>query len=141
MHSGDVTAFFESYAAAFVAESVESIAGLYRFPMQFYIEDGSPVSFDAESFNTNSEKLLGVYKKLGVAAVAFDLTEELDLGPALKLATPRWHFLNAQGENIYSASARYLLQADGDTFFIRAVFVLDEPGKIKGLLEAAGPES
>lgn len=125
--------FFGRYAESFLKADAEFIASVYEFPMTFYTEAGESVAFTEEAFNNNSKNLIALYKELGVAAVNFERLDQYELSNCLSIVTLKWYFCDEAGDEIYSATTRYLMGLKEDGLKIKAVFVIDETSKLSAL--------
>ena len=128
-----VEIFFENYASAFTSNNPKQIEKAYDFPMTFYTENGESVPFEKKEFTENSNKLIEVYKNIGVESVSFEVESEIKISSVLILASIIWSFKNNEGAEIYNATTKYLMKNNNTDWKIKSVFVINETTKLNEL--------
>jgi hypothetical protein len=87
---GDVTAFFQRYAAAFDAGNAAAIAAFYHVPC-LLIRSGSAVAFpSADALASNLRALVALYASQGYARARFAEPSTVFLDRDLALVTIAW---------------------------------------------------
>ena len=103
-------AWCESYIAAFNAADAGQITAHWSFPALIF-QAGGRLAFDnGERFTRNTAALLGFYARQGVARAERAIAGRLDMGAdglALSVAD---RMLDAEGDEIVSWRAAYVLQ-------------------------------
>ncbi|MCV6613391.1 MAG: hypothetical protein OIF35_00335 [Cellvibrionaceae bacterium] len=125
--------FFKQYAQSFLTADAAFISSVYQFPMTFYTEAGEAVEFNEAEFSANSEKLITLYRELGVESVDFEIDDSYSISSCLNLVTIIWQFNNSKNVELYRATTRYLIRKTEQGLAIKTVFVIDEPEKIAEL--------
>ncbi len=129
-----LTLFFERYAAVFLNVQAEDLSLIYDFPMSFYTESGDVIRLDLDTFTTHSQKVIGLYESIGVKHVTFDFDPAMTISEVFTLVSVCWHFNDADNNEIYSATTRYMMKLKSGKLKIKAVFGVDETSKYKEVL-------
>ncbi|WNC68649.1 hypothetical protein RI845_00530 [Thalassotalea nanhaiensis] len=101
--------------------------------MTFYTEEGNSVTFEQEAFSENTNKLISLYKELGVKNVSFELKSNIELSASLNLVSVLWTFKDSDNNEIYNATTRYVMKNTDNGLKIKSVFVVDESSKFNKL--------
>jgi hypothetical protein len=116
--------FLNSYRMAFEAFNPDRVRSHFAFPLHL-TSDADEVSIvcvpTREAWRTQVERLLGVYRTLGVASAQPLDTRISPVSRRLLSTHVRWHLRTAAGAAIYEFDVHYLLvKIDGD-FRIAAI--------------------
>lgn len=106
----DLEAWCRSYVTAFEANDAEAIAAHWTFPA-LTTQAGRSFTFkSAEHFAKNTELLLGFYKAQAVASVERRVVDLLQMSAGAVSMTVQDCMLDADGVEIASWQAAYVLQ-------------------------------
>jgi hypothetical protein len=126
----EARAFFEAYRATFQRLEAAPVADFFAFPLQV-VGDGREVSLSAvpsrDAWLGDLERLLGMYRLLGVStARALELTVQ-ELSPRLCQASLHWELYDGQGKRLYDFNAIYTLARQGENLRIAAIAHNESP--------------
>ncbi len=119
-----ISAFFDSYRAAFERQDAAAIADHFAYPGLVTSDAGEialvPIT-DRQEWIGKLEQLLGLYRAIGVAtAHVLDLILT-EVSPRLVQAHLHWALHNAAGERLYDFDAIYTVAHIGEGFHITAI--------------------
>ena len=120
-----IAAFFESYRAAFERFDAAKIADHFAFPCHV-TGDGEPIALlpvaDKASWVAQLERLLGMYRAIGVSTARLAGLEVSELSPRLFQAAVHWKLFDAQARPLYAFEAVYTLAlVDDDRLRVAAI--------------------
>ncbi len=123
LHS-TISAFFDSYRAAFERQDAAAIADHFAYPGLVTSDAGEialvPITHRQEWIG-KLEQLLGMYRAIEVeTARVLDLTLT-EISPRLVTARIHWALHNAAGERLYDFEAIYTLAQTAGAFHIKAI--------------------
>jgi hypothetical protein len=120
----DVAAFFESYRAAFERYDSGAIADLFGYPAHV-TSDGGEVGLlgiaTREDWVPQLDRLLRLYRSLGVHSARVIEASASTLSDRLVQATVRWALDDAGSRCLYSFEATYTLARIGGALRITAI--------------------
>ena len=118
----DLEAWCESYVAAFERFDATAIAEHWTFPA-LTTQAGQSFTFkSADHFTANTEKLLGFYKRQGVASVERRVLSHYEMGENAVAMTVSDDMRDASGNVLATWHAAYVMQRkDGDWRAVAAV--------------------
>ncbi|WP_226663958.1 hypothetical protein [Microbulbifer aggregans] len=135
----EINKLFLEYRRLFEARDAEQIADFYRFPIHYYFSNGEKSQLSREYFIGRVEKLLKLYKKLGVTQIVGAVTDVNELNENTSLATLNWVLLDTSAEKprqIYSAFTRYIVSDFEGTLKIDGLIGVDETLRLKQALRS-----
>ncbi len=107
-----VTAFFNSYRAAFERFDAPAVAGHFVYPCHVTQEGDQirliPVATKPE-WTGMLEQLLAMYRSIGVTSAHMLDLKTIELSPRLMLASLHWALHDATGRPLYDFDALYTL--------------------------------
>ena len=119
-----IVAFFESYRSAFEHGDAQAIAGHFAFPCHV-TSAGDPVSLAAvttrDDWISTVERLLSMYRTIGVASAEVTRLAATELAPRLAHALVSWTLRDGAGNRLYAFEAVYTLARGGGGWRISAV--------------------
>ena len=119
-----VTRFLDSYRAAFERFDAPAIADHFAFPCHV-VGAGEEVSLLAVSSREEwlpvLERLLGMYRAIGVGSARIAHLSVADLGPNLTQALVQWTLQDGAGHPLYAFDAAYTLAGVGGTLRVAAL--------------------
>ncbi len=112
-----VSAFFESYRTAFERFDAPAVAGHFAFPSHVTSDTGEIVLSSiasSEEWSGKIERLLGMYRAIGVSSARVLDLAETRLSPRLSQVTVHWELHDGAGQLLYDFEAAYtLVEIDG----------------------------
>lgn len=119
-----ISAFFDSYRAAFERQDAAAIADHFTYP-GFVTSDAGEITLvpiaSREEWIGRLERLLGMYRAIEVGtARVLDLTLT-EISPNLVQAHIHWALHTAAGEQLYDFVAIYTVAQTGGAFHITAI--------------------
>jgi len=112
----DVADFFDSYRRAFERYDVEAVADHFGYPIHV-TSDADVVTLRAvatrQEWMTQVDRLLGMYRVLGVHSAQMLESSANALSEHLVLATARWVLADAEAHPLYQFSVAYTLARIG----------------------------
>jgi hypothetical protein len=120
----DIGDFFDSYRRAFERFDTPTISEHFAFPLH--------ITADSDEINVTSipdeaawirqlERLLGMYRAIGVTSAQVIRVDVTQISPRLCHATVRWVLNDAAGTELYDFEAAYTLARFGDALKITAI--------------------
>jgi hypothetical protein len=119
-----ITAFFDSYRAAFEGQDAPAIADHFAYPGLVTSDAGAialvPIT-NRQEWLGKLQQLLGMYRAINVStARILDLTV-IEISPRLNQARLHWALQTAAGERLYDFVAIYTVAQTDGTFHITAI--------------------
>jgi hypothetical protein len=112
-----VTDFFDSYREAFERLDADAIAGHFAFPCHVASdasEVGVTVADTREEWTEVVERLVGMYRAIGVRSARVLEVRISELSPRLAQAVVHWELHDGDGRALYDFDAAYTLaEVDG----------------------------
>lgn len=120
----EIEDFFDTYRTAFAAFDAAATADLFAYPVQITSTNGQ-VSVTAiptrEAWLPQIERLVGLYRELGVRIAEIHELQAIELAPRLAAAVVRWGLVDEQGKRVYEFDAVYTLADLGEGLRITAI--------------------
>ena len=111
-----VIAFLDAYRAAFSSLEADAVMELFHYPCQI-VGAGDPPTVrqisSPEAWRPGIERIISIYRRLGVAAARVEKLETVDLAPNLATATVRWQLHAADGSPLHAFNVSYTLVLQG----------------------------
>jgi hypothetical protein len=134
--------FLEAYRAAFEVFDVGAIADLFSYPCQITSDAGEidvTLASTREASLPQIERLVGVYRAIGVrSAEVLDL-RVAELTPRLAQAAVRWRLIGEERGPLYEFDAAYTLADFGQGLRITAISHNETP-RLRAAVERGGPK-
>ena len=134
-----VRAFLDGYASAFQRLDRDAVADRYRYPAHVVTYDGGVRLLavpSREAWTTVIERILEMYRAMGVRGAAIRELRVSDVSPEVALARVRWA-LHGDGP-LYEFDATYTLALfDGELKIVQVVSENEQP-KFLGVMRARG---
>jgi hypothetical protein len=131
----------EQYRSAFTRADVNALVGCFAFPLQVIsVADGgaSHSVASAEEWPGVLKRLLGAYRRLGVADCVPLAVEVSELVDAVAVVRVHWALRRQDGERVYDFTAAYTLAFTGGRFRI-VMIAHDELRKMQAALQGLDP--
>jgi hypothetical protein len=122
--TADVRAFFTSYCTAFIRQDAPAIARHFADLVHVASDRGDDVSVqvaDAAEWRKTIDRLLEMYRAIGVGSVEATGLATDPLSPRLVQARLRWALSDRAGHPLYEFDAMYTLARHTETFRITAI--------------------
>jgi hypothetical protein len=117
-------AFFDSYGAAFEQQDADAIADQFAYPCHMTSDTGE-VELTAipshEERRGQVERLLSVYRTMGVRSARILQMTSSDLSPRVAQTLIHWALRDASGSELYDFHALYTLVEVGGVLRIAAI--------------------
>ena len=111
--NAELTAFLESYRRAFEDLDPEAVSRHLAFPWHLCGDSGATVELqvvgDAAAARPILERLLGMYRQIGVASARYEVVGGWETSANLAQILVHWRLANAEGESLYDFRAGYTL--------------------------------
>ncbi|KUJ83072.1 hypothetical protein AWR36_011085 [Microbulbifer flavimaris] len=133
----EINKLFLEYRRTFESGDAQQVAEFYRFPLHYYAEHGSKAVVSRRDFVGLVEKLLRLYRHLGVQQIVGTVSDQMVLNRHSNLVSLNWILLRSEGEKtvqLYDAGTRYLVVETADGPRIDALFAGDETTKLRHAL-------
>jgi len=119
-----ISAFFDSYRAAFERQDAAAIADYFAYPGLVTSDAGEialvPIT-NRQEWIGKVTQLLGMYQAIGVSSArVLDLTL-IEISPSLLQAQIHWALQTVTGERLYDFQAIYTVAQTGGAFHITAI--------------------
>lgn len=118
--------FISQYASAFSGRNLTDLVDFYRFPVAFYLEDGTSTTMDELEFYENGKKLISLYESLGMASVSFHIVSKIQINQSCILVEVEWSLMGSSGNSLVSFVTRYIVGVQDETVKILGVFMVNE---------------
>ncbi|GAA5524600.1 hypothetical protein Maes01_01157 [Microbulbifer aestuariivivens] len=133
----EISKLYQQYRRTFESGDAQQVADFYRFPLHYYTDDGGKSVFDRSQFVDLVEKLLSLYRRLGVAQIVGTVKDLVAVNASASLVSLNWILLRTDGDQtsqLYAATSRYLVVDTADGLKIDALFASDETTKLRAVL-------
>lgn len=133
-----ITDYLDRYAATLAEFDAEGAAGLWSTPGMIVDGQFSGVLSSREEMAEGLNQSYPVYQRLGLGGVDYDLVDVQHLSEALVLVRVRWHFLDADGDELTDSTNYYLLRDEDQGLRACVCVETDAAQKLQELAAARG---
>ncbi|MGH1564243.1 hypothetical protein [Mumia sp. DW29H23] len=138
MPADDVTRFLSAYAASLTAFEAERSAALWGTPGTMVSDAFVGTLSSRAEMAAGLQQSYPLYQALGLAAVRFEVEEEVALTDALVRVRVRWLFDDADGAVMTDSTYEYLLRRDADGLHAYVAVDIDAQEKLAELARRQG---
>jgi hypothetical protein len=134
----EIDDYLARYADTLTAFDAQGAAKLWATPGMIIDDRFAGVLNDRETMAQGLEQSYPVYQKLGLASVTHECLNVEDLTDAIKLVHVRWHFYDADGNQLTDSTAYYLLRRHDDGLQACVCVQVDDATKLQALAAERG---
>lgn len=130
--------FLTRYASTLTSFDSTAAANLWATPGMILDDRSAGVIEDRETMAQGLERAYNLYRELGLAAVGHECLKVDPLTDVIKLVHVRWHFYDADGNELTDSNAHYIVRRDNDRLYACVCIQVDDAEKIQALATERG---
>jgi hypothetical protein len=134
----EIDDYLARYAAALTDFDSRAGASLWATPGMILDDRFAGVLDDRDAMAQALEQSYPLYRELGLASVGHECLNVDQLTDAIRLVHVRWHFYDANGNELTDSTAYYVVRRDDDGLHAFVCIPVDDAEKIRALAAERG---